>query len=41
MFITSQRRFLSTEALAAEPLAGDLLAVRVATAARKPFLAGV
>lgn len=29
LFITSQRRFLSAEQLKAEPLAGDLLAVRV------------
>ena len=29
LFITSQRRFLSTDRLNAEPLAGDLLAVRV------------
>jgi sugar lactone lactonase YvrE len=29
LFITSQRRFLGPERLAAEPLAGDLLAVRV------------
>ncbi|MBI3503594.1 MAG: SMP-30/gluconolactonase/LRE family protein [Proteobacteria bacterium] len=40
MFITSQRRFLSREALAAEPLAGDLLAVRVPAKARQQLLAG-
>jgi sugar lactone lactonase YvrE len=41
LFVTSQRRFLSSAALAAEPLAGDLLALRVPAAARNPFLAGV
>ncbi len=41
MFITSQRRFLTREALIAEPLAGDLLAVRVPGTARQPLLTGI
>lgn len=41
LFVTSQRRFLSSAALAREPLAGDLLATRVAHGARDPFLAGL
>ncbi len=41
LFITSQRRFLSTAALAAQPLAGDLLAVRVDVPAAPPFLAAL
>ncbi len=41
MFITSQRRFLTAAGLAREPLAGDLLAVRVDVPARAPFLAGI
>ena len=39
LYITSQRRFLSAEALAREPLAGDLLAVHVDVAAFPPSLA--
>jgi sugar lactone lactonase YvrE len=40
LFVTSQRRFLSAEQLEAEPLAGDLLAVRVdATAGPAPLAA--
>jgi sugar lactone lactonase YvrE len=38
LFVTSQRRFLTAAQLAEQPLAGDLLAVRVPFAARPPFL---
>jgi sugar lactone lactonase YvrE len=42
LFITSQRRFLSQEALTAQPLAGDLLAVCVdRRLARDPFLVNI
>jgi L-arabinonolactonase len=41
MFVTSQRRFLTREGLAAEKLAGDLLALRVPVSARPPLLAGI
>jgi sugar lactone lactonase YvrE len=38
LFVTSQRRFLSAERLKAEPLAGDLLAVRVDVPGCDPLL---
>lgn len=41
LFVTSQRRFLSTAAIAAEPLAGDLLAVRVDAEAAPVILADI
>jgi sugar lactone lactonase YvrE len=41
MFITCQRRLLSPEALKQEPLAGDLLAVRVDVPARSVNLAAI
>jgi sugar lactone lactonase YvrE len=41
LFVTSQRRFLTAVQLAAQPLAGDLLAVRVPFAARTPFQAEI
>jgi sugar lactone lactonase YvrE len=41
LYITSQRRFLTAAELAEQPLAGDLLAVRVPFAARAPFLAEI
>ncbi len=39
LFVTSQRRVLSAQELARQPLAGDLLAIRVPYSARPPFLA--
>lgn len=39
LFVTSQRRVLSAQELARQPLAGDLIAVRVPYSARPPFLA--
>jgi sugar lactone lactonase YvrE len=41
LFITSQRRFLTAEALRAEPFAGDLLAVRIDVAAAPAALARI
>lgn len=39
LFVTSQRRFLSADQLAREPLAGNLLALSVVRPAAAPFLA--
>jgi sugar lactone lactonase YvrE len=41
LYVTSQRRVLSAAELRRQPLAGDLLAVRVPHAARAPFLAAI
>jgi L-arabinonolactonase len=41
LYVTSQRRFLSTSEIKCQPLAGDLLAVRVPYTAREPFLAAI
>jgi sugar lactone lactonase YvrE len=38
LFITSQRRFLASEQLTLEPLAGNLIAVRVSHSAHAPNL---
>jgi len=41
LYVTSQRRVLSVAELGRQPLAGDLLAVRVPFAAYAPFLAAI
>jgi sugar lactone lactonase YvrE len=41
LYVTCQRRFLTPGQLREQPLAGDLLAVRVPATARPPFLASV
>ena len=41
LYVSTQRRFLTVAQLRQQPLAGDLLAVRVSALARAPFLAAI